>query len=93
MTRSVLSGIHLVGQEKLKTWSSSAKRAKVRWLLLLTLLNNPSLLGSRKPLRRPASESQRNGTLGHAPTNANAAVATEANGKDGGKAPETPPPV
>ncbi|XP_061102906.1 receptor for retinol uptake stra6-like [Conger conger] len=80
-------GIHLVGQEKWRTRSLSARRAKARWLLLLTLLNNPSLLGSRKPLHRPGSAGQLNGMLSHA------TLATEANGKDGGKDPETPPTV
>ncbi|KAJ8335483.1 hypothetical protein SKAU_G00388250 [Synaphobranchus kaupii] len=82
-------GIQLVGQ-KWKTKSSSARRAQARWLLLLTLVNNPSLVGSRKPFHRPGSDGQLNGTLSHPSSIVNAA---EAGGKDGGKDTETPAPV
>ncbi|XP_064191641.1 receptor for retinol uptake stra6-like [Anguilla rostrata] len=85
-------GIQLVGQEKWQARSSSARRARARWLLLLTLVNNPTLVGSRKPFHKPGSEDLVNGTLSHASAAANAAIAAEPSRKDGGKDSETPRP-
>lgn len=42
------------------------RRVRSRWQLLYTLVNNPSLLGSRKHFQTPqASESVLNGTPNH----------------------------
>ncbi|XP_062404724.1 receptor for retinol uptake stra6-like [Sardina pilchardus] len=60
---SMQSGIPLVQQEKRLSKASSARRARYRWQLLLTLVNNPSLLGSRKHFQLQASDSTINGTL------------------------------
>ncbi|XP_076144105.1 receptor for retinol uptake stra6-like [Alosa pseudoharengus] len=57
------SGIPLVQQEKRQSKASNARRARFRWQLLLTLVNNSSLLGSRKHFQLPASDSTINGTL------------------------------
>ncbi|KAG9328591.1 hypothetical protein JZ751_012891 [Albula glossodonta] len=69
--------IQLVGQEKKQAKASSARRARRRWPLLLTLLNNPSLVGSRKHHQRPGGDGLPNGTF-----NLAAAVATETARKD-----------
>lgn len=56
-------GIQLVQQEKKKNKLSSAKRARRRWQLLYTLVNNPSLVGTRKHFQRQAAESFLNGSF------------------------------
>lgn len=57
------SGIQLVQQEKKQHKVSSAKRALGHWQLLYTLVNNPSLVGTRKHFRRQTTESFLNGSL------------------------------
>lgn len=57
------SGIQLVQQEKKKNKLSSAKRARRRWWLLYTLVNNPSLVGTRKHFQRQTAESFLNGSF------------------------------
>lgn len=57
------SGIQLVLQEKKLYKVSSAKRACRHWQLLYTLVNNPSLVGTRKHFQRPTTESFLNGSL------------------------------
>jgi protein-S-isoprenylcysteine O-methyltransferase Ste14 len=44
----LLSGIQLVNQEKRPDKVVNSRRVRARWQLLYTLVNNPSLLGSRK---------------------------------------------
>ncbi|XP_018619328.1 receptor for retinol uptake stra6 isoform X2 [Scleropages formosus] len=61
--RDVEEGIQLVQQEKKQNKVSNARRARARWLLLFTLVNNPSLVGSRKHFQCQSSESFLNGTL------------------------------
>ncbi|XP_075996025.1 receptor for retinol uptake stra6 [Genypterus blacodes] len=61
-TRDAEEGIQLVHQEK-KQKVSSAKRARRHWQLLYTLVNNPSLVGTRKHFHRQAAESLVNGSL------------------------------
>ena len=56
-------GIQLVNQEKKQHKVSSAKRARRHWQLLYTLVNNPSLVGTRKHFQRQAAESFVNGSL------------------------------
>lgn len=56
-------GIQLVQQEKKQNKVSSSKRARAHWQLLYTLVNNPSLVGSRKHFQRQSSESFINGAL------------------------------
>ncbi|KAL2088333.1 hypothetical protein ACEWY4_015232 [Coilia grayii] len=60
---SMQSGIPLVHQEKRQHKASTARKARYRWHLLLTLVNNPSVLGYRKHFQSPASDSGINGTL------------------------------
>ncbi|XP_041966179.1 receptor for retinol uptake stra6 [Alosa sapidissima] len=62
-TRDAEEGIQLVQQEKKQKKVSSAKRARGHWQLLYTLVNNPSLVGSRKHFQRQTSEGFFNGTL------------------------------
>lgn len=57
------SGIQLVQQEKKQHKVSSAKRARGHWQLLYTLVNNPSLVGTRKHFQRQTTESFLNGSL------------------------------
>ena len=59
----VSPGIQLVQQEKKLCKVSSAKRARRHWQLLYTLVNNPSLVGTRKHFQRQAAESFVNGSL------------------------------
>lgn len=55
----MFSGIQLNGPSR----ASSRRRVRARWQLLYTLVNNPSLLGSRKHFQTlQASESVLNGT-------------------------------
>ncbi|AWP08403.1 putative stimulated by retinoic acid 6 protein -like [Scophthalmus maximus] len=56
-------GIQLVQQEKKQCRVSIAKRARGHWQLLYTLVNNPSLVGTRKHFQRPTTESFVNGSL------------------------------
>lgn len=56
------SGIQLVQQEK-KHKMSSAKRARRQWQLLYTLVNNPSLVGTRKHFQHQTREGLLNGSL------------------------------
>lgn len=56
-------GIQLVQQEKKQHKVSSAKRAQGHWQLLYTLVNNPSLVGTRKHFQRQTAESFVNGSL------------------------------
>lgn len=62
----LLPGIQLVQQEKKQNKVSSARRARGHWQLLYTLVNNPSLVASRKHFQRQSSESFLNGTLNRA---------------------------
>lgn len=57
------SGIQLVNQEKTQHKVSTAKRARRHWQLLYTLVNNPSLVGTRKHFQRQTTESFLNGSL------------------------------
>lgn len=57
------SGIQLVQQEKKQHKVSSAKRAYGHWQLLYTLVNNPSLVGTRKHFQCQTAESFVNGSL------------------------------
>lgn len=57
--RDAEEGIQLVQQEK----KQNSKRARAHWQLLYTLVNNPSLVGSRKHFQRQSSESFINGAL------------------------------
>lgn len=57
------TGIQLVQQEKKQHKVSSAKRARGHWLLLYTLVNNPSLVGTRKHFQHQTTESFLNGSL------------------------------
>jgi len=57
------SGIQLVHQEKKQLKASSAKRARGHWQLLYTLVNNPSLVGTRKHFQRQAADGFLNGSL------------------------------
>uniref|UniRef100_A0A1A7W9M9 Receptor for retinol uptake STRA6 n=2 Tax=Iconisemion striatum TaxID=60296 RepID=A0A1A7W9M9_9TELE len=60
-SRDAEEGIQLVQQEKKQSKLSSAKRARRRWHLLYTLVNNPSLVGTRKHFQ--AAESFLNGSF------------------------------
>lgn len=58
----MLSGI----QENRPSKASSPRRIRARWQLLYTLVNNPSLLGSRKHFQTlQTSENALNGTPNH----------------------------
>ncbi|XP_068595655.1 receptor for retinol uptake stra6 [Brachionichthys hirsutus] len=61
--RDAEEGIQLVQQEKKQIKVSTAKRARRHWHLLYTLVNNPSLVGTRKHFQHPAAESFQNGRL------------------------------
>ncbi|KAG9281023.1 receptor for retinol uptake stra6 [Astyanax mexicanus] len=62
--RDAEEGIQLVSQDKKQNKPvSNGKRARGHWHLLYTLVNNPSLVGSRKHFQRQSSESFINGTL------------------------------
>uniref|UniRef100_A0A672QMS6 Receptor for retinol uptake STRA6 n=1 Tax=Sinocyclocheilus grahami TaxID=75366 RepID=A0A672QMS6_SINGR len=61
--RDAEEGIQLVQQEKKQNKVSNAKRARAHWQLLYTLVNNPSLVGTRKHFQRQSSESFINGAL------------------------------
>lgn len=58
-----VAGIQLVSQDKKQNIVPNAKQARGHWHLLYTLVNNPSLVGSRKHFQRQSSESILNGTL------------------------------
>ncbi|XP_029951903.1 receptor for retinol uptake stra6 [Salarias fasciatus] len=62
-SRDAEEGIQLVQQEKKQHKVSSARRARGHWQLLYTLVNNPSLVGTRKHFHRQTSESFVNGSL------------------------------
>ncbi|MBN3277320.1 STRA6 protein, partial [Polyodon spathula] len=55
-------GIQLVQQDK-KQKISNSRRARERWWLIYTLVNNPSLVASRKHFQARSSEAFLNGTL------------------------------
>lgn len=57
------AGIQLVQQEKKQLQASIAKRTRRHWHLLYTLVNNPSLVGTRKHFQRQTTESFLNGSL------------------------------
>ncbi|KAB5565648.1 hypothetical protein PHYPO_G00243980 [Pangasianodon hypophthalmus] len=61
--RNAEEGIQLVSQDKKQNKVPDAKQARGHWHLLYTLVNNPSLVGSRKHFQRQSSESVLNGTL------------------------------
>ncbi|KAM3608620.1 uncharacterized protein V6R79_001758 [Siganus canaliculatus] len=63
--RDAEEGIQLVQQEKKQNRVSSAKRARRHWQLLYTLVNNPSLVGTRKHFQRQTAEGFINGSLNH----------------------------
>lgn len=56
------AGIQLVQQDQ-KHRVSSAKRARRHWQLLYTLVNNPSLVGTRKHFQHQTREGFQNGSL------------------------------
>lgn len=62
-SRDAEEGIQLVQQEKKQHRVSSAKRARRHWQLLYTLVNNPSLVGTRKHFQCQTTESFLNGSL------------------------------
>eukprot|EP00064_Thunnus_orientalis_P000364 superscaffoldBa00000018_g364 len=62
-SRDAEEGIQLVQQEKKQHKVSSAKRARGHWQLLYTLVNNPSLVGTRKHFQHQTTESFLNGSL------------------------------
>ncbi|XP_035520283.1 receptor for retinol uptake stra6 [Morone saxatilis] len=62
-SRDAEEGIQLVQQEKKQLKVSNAKRARRHWQLLYTLVNNPSLVGTRKHFQRQTAESFLNGSL------------------------------
>ncbi|KAF1386749.1 hypothetical protein PFLUV_G00098110 [Perca fluviatilis] len=62
-SRDAEEGIQLVDQEKKQRKVSSAKRARRHWQLLYTLVNNPSLVGTRKHFQCQTTESFLNGSL------------------------------
>uniref|UniRef100_A0A3Q3VP21 Receptor for retinol uptake STRA6 n=1 Tax=Mola mola TaxID=94237 RepID=A0A3Q3VP21_MOLML len=64
-SRDAEEGIQLVQQDKKQPKVSSAKRARRHWQLLYTLVNNPSLVGTRKHFQRQTTESFVNGSLHH----------------------------
>ncbi|XP_041074950.1 receptor for retinol uptake stra6-like isoform X2 [Polyodon spathula] len=59
----VEEGIHLVQQDKKQKKISSSRRVRGRWWLVYTLVNNPSLVASRKRFQVRSSEDFLNGTL------------------------------
>lgn len=58
-----VAGIQLVSQDKKQNKVPNAKQAHGHWHLLYTLVNNPSLVRSRKHFQLQSSESILNGTL------------------------------
>ncbi|KAM4618239.1 receptor for retinol uptake stra6 [Polymixia lowei] len=64
--RDAEEGIQLVQQEKKQHKVSSAKRARGHWQLIYTLVNNPSLVGTRKHFKHQTTESFVNGSLNRA---------------------------
>ncbi|KAM9815780.1 receptor for retinol uptake stra6 isoform 2-T3 [Syngnathus typhle] len=63
-SRDAEEGIQLVQQEKKHPKVSSAERARGHWQLLFTLVNNPSVVGTRKHFQqRPPTDSFVNGSL------------------------------
>ncbi|XP_037111285.1 receptor for retinol uptake stra6 [Syngnathus acus] len=63
-SRDAEEGIQLVQQEKKHPKVSSAKRARGHWQLLFTLVNNPSVVGTRKHFQQRApTDSFVNGSL------------------------------
>lgn len=61
--RDAEEGIQLVQKEKKVHKVSCAKRARGRWQLLYTLVNNPALVGTRKHFQRQSADSFVNGSL------------------------------
>ncbi|XP_010865547.1 receptor for retinol uptake stra6 [Esox lucius] len=64
--RDAEEGIQLVNEEKHQPKVSRSKRARGHWLLLYTLVNNPSLVSSRKHFQCQSNDSFLNGTLNQA---------------------------
>ncbi|KAJ8002437.1 hypothetical protein DPEC_G00158890 [Dallia pectoralis] len=64
--RDAEEGIHLVNEEKRQPKVSRSRRARGHWQLLYTLVNNPSLVSSRKHFQRQSNDSFLNGTLNQA---------------------------
>uniref|UniRef100_A0A3Q3J198 Receptor for retinol uptake STRA6 n=1 Tax=Monopterus albus TaxID=43700 RepID=A0A3Q3J198_MONAL len=62
-SRDAEEGIQLVHQEKKQHKVSSAKRARGHWQLVYTLVNNPSLVSTRKHFQHQGAESFLNGSL------------------------------
>uniref|UniRef100_A0A3Q4HG28 Receptor for retinol uptake STRA6 n=1 Tax=Neolamprologus brichardi TaxID=32507 RepID=A0A3Q4HG28_NEOBR len=62
-SRDAEEGIQLVQQDKKQNKVSIAKRARRHWQLLYTLVNNPSLVGTRKHFQRQTTDSFLNGSL------------------------------
>ncbi|XP_058854529.1 receptor for retinol uptake stra6-like isoform X1 [Acipenser ruthenus] len=60
---SVEEGIQLVQQDKKQKMISNSRRIRGRWWLVFTLVNNPSLVTSRKHFQAQSSEAFLNGTL------------------------------
>ncbi|KAI1904438.1 hypothetical protein AGOR_G00005650 [Albula goreensis] len=89
--RDAEEGIQLVAQEKKPNKVSNTRRVRARWLLLFTLVNNPSLVGSRKHFQRQSSESFLNGTLNRTTKEGSKKDAGQKEeGKEAGKEAETP---
>uniref|UniRef100_A0A668ACV1 Receptor for retinol uptake STRA6 n=1 Tax=Myripristis murdjan TaxID=586833 RepID=A0A668ACV1_9TELE len=61
--RDAEEGIQMVQQEKKQNKAANSRRIRSRWQLLFTLVNNPSLLGSRKHFQLQTSDSLLNGTM------------------------------
>ncbi|XP_033824673.1 receptor for retinol uptake stra6 [Periophthalmus magnuspinnatus] len=61
--RDAEEGIQLVQKDKKVHKVSSAKRARGRWQLLYTLVNNPALVGTRKHFQRHSAGRFINGSL------------------------------
>ncbi|XP_068168306.1 receptor for retinol uptake stra6 [Antennarius striatus] len=64
-SRDAEEGIQLVQQEKKQIKLSTTKRARRHWHLLYTLVNNPSLVGTRKHFQHQTADSFQNGSLNH----------------------------
>lgn len=78
-----VTGIQLVSQDKKQNKVPSAKQARGHWHLLYTLVNNPSLVGSRKHFQRQSSESILNGTLKRSTKGSKKEAGNTAASKDG----------
>ncbi|XP_015256239.1 PREDICTED: stimulated by retinoic acid gene 6 protein homolog isoform X1 [Cyprinodon variegatus] len=61
--RDAEEGIQLVQQEKKLHKVSSSKRARMHWQLLYTLVNNPSLVSTRKHFQLQTGDNFLNGSL------------------------------